>query len=209
MYSIESLIKTCNSAGYEAETYAPYNEDEYILQLQNLIDKNLAPMVFFDLDLTPMDRYGFPRIGDGENEHAAVVVGYYKNEYDETRFVVNHWGEYFDFDGMEPALSACHSLVEKRKVETFCKVMTAHGEKAWVLKTKAHQFGIPLEDVAEQTALPMQDTHTPLKGKILVVTEPQPARDRFFPSLTEIGEGAVKKTTKDSVQAGQGALPML
>ena len=98
MYSVQSLVETCKDAGFESRIYEPINEDAYIEQLISLVNSNHTPIVFFDLDLSWSSRYGFPEIGTGENEHAAVVVGYYKTKWDETRFIVTHWDEYFDFD---------------------------------------------------------------------------------------------------------------
>lgn len=175
MYSLESLLTTCQSVGYAATHYAPSNEDEYITQLETLIDENFAPMIFFDVDLEPGQRYGHPHIGTGKNEHAAVVVGYYKNQYDETHFIVAQCGRYFDFDGMELALSSCRSLATQREIETFRKVQDEHGEKKWYLKNKAHLFGAVLPRVPERVSSPMQTKDTPLKGKIMVVTEPYPS----------------------------------
>ena len=193
MYSLESLVATCHSSGFAAEISTPYNEDDYILALQTFIDRNLAPLVFFDLDLTEGDRQGFPYIGDGRNEHAAVAVAYYKNEYDETRFIVSHWEQYYDFDGMELARSACYSLVDKREVETFCKVVTSDEETAWVLKDKVRASDKVLEGVPERTASPMRDTDTPLKGKILAVS------GRFFSSAKATVVDGEQDTAPDSL----------
>ena len=194
MYSLQSLIRTCNSAGFEAETFAPYNEDDYILELQKLIDRNLAPMVFFDVDITSGPRCGLSRIGDGKNEHSSVIVAYYKTAFDETRFIMTHWGQYYDFDGMELALSACYSLVDKREIETFCKVSCPDSKTEWVLKDKVPIHYEVMRHIPERTALPMQDTDTPLKGKILAVTK---ARGRFFSSAKTMGVDSEHETAKD------------
>jgi hypothetical protein len=178
MYSLGSLFKTCVSAGYKPESYGPANEDEYIEKLIQLVNERLAPVVFFDVTLGG-ERSGFPRIGDGTNEHAAVVMAYYKTAWDETRFIVTHWGRVYDFDGMELALSS-FSLVKRREVETFLKVTTMDGKSAWFLKNKAHMYGTVQTDIPERTATAMTDTDMPLRGKILVVTERIPSTSSFF-----------------------------
>ena len=127
MYSVQSLVATAKEAGFDMDVFSHTNEDDYIEQLKILVDKNLAPMVFYDLDRARC-REGFPYIGDGRNEHAAVVVGYYKNCFDETHFIVTFWNKFYDFDGIELALSACHSLVERREEETFKKLSEKDAE---------------------------------------------------------------------------------
>ena len=173
MYSVQSLVETCKDAGFESRIYEPINEDAYIEQLISLVNSNHTPIVFFDLDLSWSSRYGFPEIGTGENEHAAVVVGYYKTKWDETRFIVTHWDEYFDFDATELALSACYSLKEKREPETFVKVRDSDGITQWVLKGKPLWSGDTLlASAGERHATEISDAENPLRGKILVVTQP-------------------------------------
>ena len=170
VYSLEMLRQTCFDAGYESAVCAPQNTDDYVKELENLVDRNLAPIVFFDMDLSKK-RHGLPYIGDGSNEHASVVLGYYRNTSDETHFIVTQWGRYYDFDGMELALSSLHSLKEKREVETFTKRINSHTNSSlWVLKSKDYDGYMPLEHVEERTAIEMRDSDTPLKGKIMVVT---------------------------------------
>lgn len=186
VYCIEMLHKICADAGFESKVYEPFNEDAYILQLQELIDNNLAPIVFFDMDLSD-ERRGLPYIGDGKNEHASVVVGYYKNQCDETRFIVTQWNCYYDFDGMELALSTRHSLKEQRKPETFCKTYNETiAQTEWRLDSEINAPEISLlVGTPKRTALAMHDTDTALKGKIFVLTQPRPilgsAQSGFFP----------------------------
>jgi hypothetical protein len=190
MYSLESLVKTSADAGYNVRTFAPFNEDEYVRQLEQLIDQNLVPIVFYELNITPGERYGYPMIGDGKNEHAGTVVAYYKNEEDETRFIINTWGQYYDYDGMELALSS-FSLAQKRQVETFSKIRVPNGSTWWVLKDKAHTYaGTLLEHMPNRTALPMRENDTPLKGKIMVVDGPVPEKlksDEFLAATLDEG----------------------
>ena len=173
VYSIEMLRKTCFDAGYESKIYDPGNEDDYIKQLERLIDVNYAPIVFYDVDMSEA-RNGLPSISDGTNEHACVVVGYYKDHSDETHFIITQWGYYYDFNGMELALSACYSLADKREIETFDKYYTPNSPTTKWCRADTR----PPEDffkmgVPSRTSLPMKDTDTPLKGKIMVVTEPR------------------------------------
>lgn len=173
VYSIEMLRKTCFDAGYESKIYDPGNTDDYITTLERIVDDNYAPIVFYDMNASE-DRFGTPYIGDGSNEHACVVMGYYKDKADETHFIITQWGYYYDFNGMELALSACHSLKNKREVETFVKCYNLHQHV-----TQWSRADLPLSDihvkmdVPSRTSLPMKDTATPLKGKIMVVTEPR------------------------------------
>lgn len=188
MYSLESLVKTSADAGYNVRTFAPFNEDEYVRQLEQLIDQNLVPIIFYELDITPGERYGYPMIGDGKNEHSGTVVAYYKNEEDETRFIIDTWGQYYDYDGMELALSS-FSLAQKRQVETFSKIRVPNGSTWWVLKHKAHIYqGALLETIPSRTALPMGENDTPLKGKIMVVDGPLPEKlksDEFLAATVD------------------------
>lgn len=169
MYSVQSLVETAKDAGFLLSVYSYTNEDEYIQCLMRLVDRNLPPMVFFDMEKSD-DRYGLPYIGDGSNEHAAVVVGYYKNCFDDPHFIVTFWNEFFDIDGMELALSACHSLAERRKPETFKKVIL-EGESCWVLRDdEIDSDHIILAGIPERSAPEVKTFDEPLKGKIMAVT---------------------------------------
>ena len=185
MYSVESLLMTCRAAEYEAEYYAPGEEDSYIQQLKILIDQGFSAMVFFDLDATPGSRHGKPRIGDGRNEHAAVAIGYYTDANEEIHFIVTHWDRFFDFDGQELALSSCHALANQREIETFCKVQHDDGKTSWVLKKHAPMFKKIVENTPDRTALPMAHNATPLKGKIIVVTNPRSDNTNLFFSASK------------------------
>lgn len=179
IYSLNQLVSICEYADFEATTYAPYNEDDYIKQICGLVEKNLAPMVFFDVDLTSGERYGCPSIGEGKNEHAALVVGYYKNQQDEVRFLVCQWDSYYDFDGMELALSTMNSLKENREPETFKKVKDLEGSTLWVLDSKISAYPEVLPVFARK-AKPKPADEQSLKGKIMVVLGPKPKPQPLF-----------------------------
>ena len=168
IYTINQLLSICQDAQYTAEYFAPNNEEDYVSQLKSLVEIGLTPIVFFDANLELGLREGFPKIGDGEDEHAAIVIGCYTNEENDTRFLVTQWGEFFDFDGMELALSSCGSLLEKRHPESFCKVKI-QGKNKWM-----HEARIGSREViAKRTALHPKDDHLPLKGKIMTVIGPK------------------------------------
>lgn len=187
MYTLESLQSTCQDAGFMSQAYAPQSEEGYILLIKQLVDDNLAPIIFFDLDSTRGERYGLPRMGDGKNEHAGVVAGYYTNAHDETHFLVLYWGRYYDIIARELAFSSFHSLADRREVETFCKVLDPRGITQWVLFDRRHEFGSVIDGVPLRTASPMKPTDTALKGKILVVTNPiVPNPSLFFSQLPDI-----------------------
>lgn len=178
MYSVQSLVETCKDAGFESRIYEPTNEDQYIEQLISSVNDNHTPIVFFDMNSSWSLRYGLPQIGTGENEHAAVVVGYYKTEWDETRFIVTHSNKYFDFDAKELALSACYSLTEMREAETFVKVRSQEGITQWILKEKSLRLGETLVATAgERRVTETSGAEDSLQSKILVVTKPRILED--------------------------------
>jgi hypothetical protein len=192
VYSIEMLRKTCSDAGFESEMHTPETPDDYIKTLEKLVDANQAPMVFFDMDRSD-ERYGLPYMGDGSNEHATVVVGYYKIK-DQTHFIVNQWGVYYDFNGMELALSSFTSLKDKRTVETFNKYYdTSNDNTKWLTTNTSPWVYIKLGDVPARTAKAMKDTDTPLKGKIVVVTRPH-AHDNPLVKMGVFDSSAESKT---------------
>jgi hypothetical protein len=202
MYSLESLKSTCQAAGFMSKAYAPKSEESYILTIIQLIDDNLAPIIFFDLDNTRGERYGLPRMGDGKNEHAGVVGGYYTNALNETHFIILYWGQYYDIIARELALSSIHSLADRREVETFCKVLDPQGITKWVLFDRRHKFGAVMEGVPLRTASPMKPTDTALKGKILVVTNPiVPSPFPFFSQLPDIKSQATGFQSEAPVHA--------
>lgn len=171
VYSLNMLEKICSDAGFESSSYATLNQDEYILQLEKLINKNKVPIVFFDMDLSEKRR-GLPYIGQGENEHAAVVVAYYKNDADETRFIMSFWNQYYDFDGMELALSACHSLKDKRSAEVFAKVWNEDIPKTYWYLSSRPLFENEYHFTTKHRIAPeMKASDIPLRGKIMVVEQ--------------------------------------
>lgn len=169
MYSIESMVKTAHDAGFSASVFAPNNEFEYINCLKEELAKNKAPIVFFDLDSNPGLNFKHPYIGNGNNEHAAVVVGCYDTYYGDTHFIVMQYNEFYDFGGWELALSSMYSLNDKRNVETFRKV-EKNNTTMWVLDNAISSQCRVIEGVSSRVARPMSDMDTPLKGKIISVS---------------------------------------
>lgn len=184
MYSLESMITTSRCAGFEAVAYTAFNEDDYISQLKAYVDENQVPIVFYDADLSD-DRYGFPHIGDGKNEHAVIVVAYYYNKDHKIRFIVNSWGYFFDFDGLELAVSACHSLVDKREPETFRKCQALDGMNKWLLFNDIPTNAIPIADLPLRTADSIGSSDRSLKGKIMIIAGPIQSQHRqdFFTAV--------------------------
>ena len=180
MYSINSLLKTCSSAGFQSKWSTHDNEEDYINQLKNYLACNHVPIIFFDVDITVSEHHGFPLIdGDGSNEHSATVIAFYIDKYDRTHFMVEHWSQVFDFDGMELARST-NRLQERRSPETFYKIFnTTQQNTAWVLKKNIGPNKIQLDNPA-RIASPIMDDEKPLKNTIMVVTEPHQERNLFF-----------------------------
>lgn len=168
MYSIESLTKTAQDSGYISTVYAPYDEYEYIRQLEKIIEENKMPIIFYDIDLNPGDNFQHPYLGDGKNEHAAIIVGFYKTFSDETHFIVMQYNEFYDFNGMNLAFASLYSLSEQREPETFKKVQINDTTK-WVLENNEYPYFTTIEGVPTRKANRMSDTDTPLKGKIMTV----------------------------------------
>lgn len=177
VYSIEMLRKIIQDAGFVSTAFSTTNVDEYIEVLQNYLDINQSSIVFFDLDQS-YERHGFPYIGDGKNEHACTVIGYYKTHCDETRFIISQWDKYYDFNGMELALSACHSLSDNRKVETFSKRRDIQSKKTYWQLTSIEcspDESVSIPHVPLRTALPMKAGEHSLKGTIVSIIGFQPA----------------------------------
>ncbi len=184
-------MSVCRTAGFKAEAYAPNHEEDYIKTLITLVDDNQAPIVFFDLD----------KSWDGQNEHAAVVVGYYHNQSGETHFIITQFGLYYDFNGMELARSSLYSLKEQREAETFTKVWNASNSATeWRLFPQKSISGMVLP-VPERTAKPKAESETALRGKIMVVTGPiiTPFIDNSFFAQTHISDEPVEVVRRYSV----------
>ncbi len=177
MYSLEALMKVSLAVKYQPRAFKILDEQKYIETLDKLVHKNFAPVVFFDVEKGS----GAPYIGDGRNEHAAIIAACYTNKNGETHFLVTHWGRFFDFDGIELAASACKSLVEKREPETFVKVKQLNGKNIWHLKSRAAEFGEIITSKGERMAAPIAEHETPLKGCFMVIEKSlAPAPSRFF-----------------------------
>lgn len=198
MYSVEALLKVCLAVQYQPRAFKFLDEKQYIETLKQLTLKNLASIVFFDVQ----KEGGIPYMGDGKNEHAAIVCGCYTNANDETRFIVTHWGCFFDFDGMELARSACQSLVEKRELETFAKIRDLEGKTMWVLKSHATELGEIIPSKGERTSLPLLEKETPLKGCFMVIEKSfTQAPGQFFSASGE------KRPPKAQTQTSHEELP--
>ena len=172
MYSVNSILQTSFSAGYLSMAYAPTDPSEYANLLVNLIHNNTAPIVFFDMDPTPGENYGCPYLGDGRNEHAAVIAAYYYDQSGSLRFITTQWGSYFDIGASDLAISSFVSLVDKREPETFVKIDGGNDKTLWCLKSRAIREGATILPVPERTASDMQPGDIPLKGKVIVVSMP-------------------------------------
>lgn len=159
IYTLDQLRRTAFFSGFVPKSYCPSTEDEYLFQLMRLLEQNQPVVVFYDCDLTPGERYGSPRIGDGGNEHAGFVVGYYLDPYDQPHFIVKIWDQYHDFDGMELALSAMN-LLQQRKPERFVKVYDPEVRKnQWLLRSG-------VADVSTWPAKMLRTAPKPKAGKV-------------------------------------------
>lgn len=173
LYSTEAFQHIVKQTSFECHMPQPFNEDQYITEIENLINANKSTIVFFDVNIKDKDRYGYPQIGDGENEHSGVIVGYYRTAYDETHFIVHSWGGFYDFNGTELALSS-FQLQSQRKGEEFIAIPQKDGEIYW----QSRQF---YPDHAKyytqkgwthffKKAKDMPEDNTPLKGQVIYLT---------------------------------------
>lgn len=189
VYSIQMLQAICRDAGYSSSFLAPDSSFNYIFEIINLLQQNIRPIVFFDMELDESSgRRGFPRKGDGSNEHAAVIVGYYEDVRYGLIFIVFQYSRYYCFIANELAESSLYSLAEKREPERFSKVRNAAGKSFWILTSKVESRAelSLVEGVAPRLANPMAQEDIPLKGKIFIVKTaeagpaPLPLSANFF-----------------------------
>lgn len=185
IYSMHQLTELAKRLGYPSITYRATSPDDYLVKLTEWIDTGNAVVVFYEMDRRhDHDRYSYPAISHGEeNEHAIVVVGYYRTEFDEVRLIVKNWDEYYDMDGMEMALSSM-SLPETRTPEVFGKVYfnpaeednsVAPEQSEWLQK-KAIDRDYPeiASKVKTRQALPISRSHIPLGNHLFSIAKPVP-----------------------------------
>jgi len=177
MYSMESLERLCNTMDFDSEAIFPHTTDEYVSILRQKIDNQMLSIVFFDVDCTEGARFALPRIGDGGNEHAVILIGYYFNEWDETQFIAYCWDDYYIYDGMELALSA-FSLPKQHPPEVFFNDSVNPYRWSKLDEKTILQLGAKNAVFICQKSREVVDSETSLKGGILSVKplENQPER---------------------------------
>lgn len=209
VYSLDLLALICKEAGFHPETYAPLPEN-YVETIVDLILRDKMPMVFFDLSLEP-GREGMPYRGDGKNEHAATVVGYYRKRDGIVRFIVANWNNYYDF-GAKALTKSTFSLADRRIAETFIKIIRNEDDKPeWILAPcgrKNDKNFKYLLGLAPRTAMGPFEVEEPLKGKLLVVGAPvsKLTKSRFMPFFSPPADETANTVAK-SVRLTAIALP--
>jgi len=118
-------LKRFSTAENESEINA------YIQFLQNNIDNDVCSIIFFDAENQEQSRIGGPRLnGNGDNEHAAIVLGYHMDNDENVFFILGHWGKYFIVNGKELAISA-GNLATYREPEMFYKIKSKYYSDTW------------------------------------------------------------------------------
>jgi len=141
------------------------NQDSYVNYLKKTIDENNnIPIIFFDVEVNSSSE-GQPRpLGDGSQEHGAIVVGYC---YDKTNisFILGQWGNYYIVDGKELAAASSH-LAMKHSPAKFYKIKNNKISTEWTPKLNEYSKYlpyIPLTDLEKKDHIQFQyenTTHT-------------------------------------------------
>lgn len=126
VYGDLNLIKLAKDNGFDNfKSISCSTIAEYCAIIKSAIDKNLMPLVFFDVNVSDYNQ-GQPYNSHGSHEHAAVVYGYYHTPKGELKFQIGQWGKFYDFSAVELAISN-FQLSKVRKAEKFIKF-----ENRWV-----------------------------------------------------------------------------
>lgn len=116
VYDHRTLLALAKENGFGQSRVIASNADEYVSHLKTEIDRNNAPVVFFDVS-----SQGEPIDVNSEREHGAVLGGYYVEKNDQLNFILLQWGEYFHVNASE-LLKSAGQLSLSRKPEIFSKL---------------------------------------------------------------------------------------
>ncbi len=170
IYSLHQLTALAKHLAFPSVTYKAFNEDDYLAHLTALIDIGQPAVVFYEVDRDMRSgHYAHPAISKGEeNEHAILVVGYYRTAFDEVKLIVKNWDEYYEVDGMEMALSSLN-LPDTRTHETFGKVYYGRTSE-WTLLSRVEKERPELcEHIKVRKAFPISKSHVALRGHLFCI----------------------------------------
>jgi hypothetical protein len=115
VYDINHLSEIIESIDYSPDILET-TSSTFIPTILDSLDKDLAPLIFFDVDL----KTGKAGCFGGKNEHCAVIAGYFTDTQGQLKFLTLHWGRYYIYNAKDLERSSAQ-LMEIRKPETFAK----------------------------------------------------------------------------------------
>ncbi len=117
IYDIRDLVTLSHLNGYSNTYFQSFDSQEsYQEALTNAVDNNIAANVFYDVDRSN----GEPINNQTQTEHAAIVVGYARDQSLSLKIIVSTWGGYAIMDADKLYVS-CEQLVDREKPEHFRK----------------------------------------------------------------------------------------
>lgn len=128
MNSIEDILNLANeNPEIVASALGCRSEEEYSNILVNMVDYNLAAIVFFEVDPPT----GQPQSGTFENDHAAIVVGYQRDKDGQLQFVLSQWQKEYLVPARDLFQSSNQDAKSRAEIPTFVKVRTRSEKTAW------------------------------------------------------------------------------
>ena len=137
LYTKDQFLRLSDEAAFPLNAHIANTPDEYINSLKELLDKNKAAIVIFNVDTE--SEPGFPSIQAVEEtstEHAATAVGYVSTCSSKpcTHFIVYHWQKYWLYDAPKLAQSALslRKHLSEHMIKMTYQVSESETIGAWV-----------------------------------------------------------------------------
>lgn len=104
---------------------------DYVSHVKKEFDNGRPPIVYYDVNTVKTDDYGQPlQNGNGDSEHAALVVGYcYQDK--KLSFVLAHVGKFTIVNAEQLAVSASRLMHTRESPQTFYKIRSKGHTTRW------------------------------------------------------------------------------
>lgn len=135
VYGTEQVKKVFEYNRFEVNSFRIYEEIIYINLIRDSL-KNLCPVIVF-FDVIPrreeIQNNGSPSLLNGRFEHAAVVVGIYK-ENDEYRVIYSQWGGFYECSVTDLFKSTSQLKIDKNSEDykKFDPIPFVLPKSAWI-----------------------------------------------------------------------------
>jgi hypothetical protein len=123
VFDAQQLAEVAKAADFAAKVYSPGTHDKFLKALCTIIDRDIPPIVAFDVEK------GDPVQSGGQHSHWGVIIGYYRDK-DVLHLLATHGhGKYYSWPASGLADSSFGLQNTTRKLGAEAKVRLTRGGK--------------------------------------------------------------------------------